>query len=388
MSKNALLLVILVFLTASCLITVKPVCAAEDSWTTKAPMLTARRDVGLAVVKGKIYAIGGWNGSYVVANEEYDPVINTWTTKAPMPTPRYGFAIFAFENKIHVVGGNVNGVQPTSAHEVYDPETNSWETKESASNLLAYREGYDTNVVDGKVYIMGGQSSPFRPWPSTNENTVYDPATDTWTSGSPMPIGVASYASVVVGNKIFVIGGRNYYYDPSTFNLTQVYDTGTDTWSYGTSMYAPATQIDGGATTGLYAPKKIYVFGGLTFQDGESISTAITRVYNPETDSWNTGSSMPTQRVRFNVAVVDDKIYVIGGQIATENNESSHMYKSENEQYTPIGYVTPDKSSSTPSQEPPTKPEPFPTVLVVAVSVASAGIIVVGLLVYFKKRKR
>jgi hypothetical protein len=32
-------------------------------------------------------------------------------------------------------------------------------------------------------------------------------------------------------------------------------------------------------------------------------------------------------------------------------------------------------------------PEPFPTVLVVAVSVASASIIIVGLLVYFKKRK-
>ena len=58
MSKNALLLGILVFLTASCLITVKPVRATEDSWTTKAPMPTARRDVGLAVVKGKIYAIG------------------------------------------------------------------------------------------------------------------------------------------------------------------------------------------------------------------------------------------------------------------------------------------------------------------------------------------
>jgi hypothetical protein len=107
------------------------------------------------------------------------------------------------------VGGYVNGVQPTSSHEVYDPEANSWEAKEPFKNALAYREGYYTNVVDGKVYIMGGQSSHFRPWPSTDANTVYDPATDTLTSGSPMPIGVASYASAVVGNKIFVIGGRN-----------------------------------------------------------------------------------------------------------------------------------------------------------------------------------
>jgi len=360
--------------------------ATGDFWTAMAPMPTARCDVGLAVVNGKIYAIGGWNGNYVAENEEYDPTTNTWTTKAPMPTPRFGFAIFVYENKIHVVGGYVNGIQPTSAHEIYDPETNIWETKESASNLLAYREGYDTNVVDGKVYIMGGQSSPYRPWPSTDANTVYDPATDTWASGAPLPVGAADYASAVVGNKIFVIGGRNYDYSPSTFNLTQVYDTETDMWSYGASMYAAAKQIAGGATTGIYAPKRIYVFGSLTLQDGESISTYITRVYNPETDSWSTGDSMPTQRGHFSVAVVNDKLYVIGGQFATENNELSYVYKTENEQYTPVGYGTPDPSSPSPSPEAQDQ-EPFPTVLVATASAASAAIIGISLLVYFRKRK-
>jgi N-acetylneuraminic acid mutarotase len=468
MSKSVVLLLVLVLLVATRVISVKPAWAAKGSWASMAPMPTARRDVGLAVVNGKIYAIGGWNGNYVAENEEYDPATNTWTTKAPMPTPRFGFAIFVYENKIHVVGGYVNGKQPTSAHEVYDPETNIWETKESASNLLAYREAYDTHVVNGKVYIMGGQRSPFRPWPSTNENTVYDPATDTWASGASMPVGAASYASAVVGNKIFVIGGRNYDYSPSTFNLTQVYDTETDTWSYGASMFAPAKQIEGGATTGIYAPKRIYVFGGLTLQDGESISTYITRVYNPETDSWSTGSSMPTQRRFFNVAVVNDKLYVIGGQFATENNES-YVYKAENEQYTPIGYGTPDPSYVPPDSTAPEvsvlspanktyyttdiqlnlivnepdlwmrykldaetvgeitgnttltglsygahnltvyatddsgntgtsetiyftiaepEPEPFPTTLVVAASVATVVLVSAGLLVYFKKRKR
>jgi N-acetylneuraminic acid mutarotase len=387
MRKTIALLLVLFFITVSCLMAAKPALSsadtAEDTWTTKASMPTARHDVGLAVVNGKIYAIGGWNDSYVAANEEYNPVTNTWTTKTPMPTPRFGFTIFVFENKIHVVGGYTDGIQPTSAYEIYDPETNIWETKESASNLLAYREGYDTNVVDGKVYIMGGQSSPYRPWPSTDANTVYDPAADTWTSMSPMPIGVASYASAVVGNKIFVIGGRNYNYTPSIFNLTQIYDTESDTWSYGASMLATAKQIEGGATAGINAPQRIYVFGGLTLQDGESTSTYITRVYNPEIDSWSTGSSMQTPRSFFSVAVVNDKLYVIGGQIATKNNDS-YVYKAENEQYTPIGYGMPNPSTPSPSQEAEI-PEPFPTAFVVA---PVASVVVVGAVVAFYFRKR
>jgi hypothetical protein len=34
-----------------------------SSWTTMSPMPTARGGVGIAVVEGKIYAIGGLNGN-------------------------------------------------------------------------------------------------------------------------------------------------------------------------------------------------------------------------------------------------------------------------------------------------------------------------------------
>ena len=55
---------------------------AEDSWTTKASMPTARAQLGVAVVNGKIYAIGGENNSatgpnVLNINEAYDPATNT-----------------------------------------------------------------------------------------------------------------------------------------------------------------------------------------------------------------------------------------------------------------------------------------------------------------------
>lgn len=58
MRKSAALLLVFVFLTASCLIVAKPAVVsadvAEDSWVSKASMPTARSNLGFAVVNGKI----------------------------------------------------------------------------------------------------------------------------------------------------------------------------------------------------------------------------------------------------------------------------------------------------------------------------------------------
>jgi len=108
--------------------------AAENSWTTTKSMPTARGGFGVAVVNGKIYAIGGSNNATQLAvNEEYNPVTDTWTTKAPMPTARSGFAIAVYENRIYCIGGttgdSVNVVSGfTGVTEVYDPETDTWQT--------------------------------------------------------------------------------------------------------------------------------------------------------------------------------------------------------------------------------------------------------------------
>jgi hypothetical protein len=63
LSKNVVLLLVLVFLTASCLVVASSAFSsadvAEDSWASKAPMHQARGSLGVAVVNGKIYAIGG-----------------------------------------------------------------------------------------------------------------------------------------------------------------------------------------------------------------------------------------------------------------------------------------------------------------------------------------
>ncbi len=311
----------------------------EDSWTTLDPMPTARSGLGVAVVNGKIYAIGGWNGGggAVAVNEEYDPVTNTWITKTPMSVPRRTFGIAVYQNKIYVIGG-ASGTDPNtgsdilcSFNEVYDPLTDTWSTNGS---LPTPRRGLDAIVVDDKIYLIGGYRYISGRIQEFNTNEVYDPSTGTWTTKTPLPTSTSFYASAVVDNKIYVIGGQDEFHPDVNVAFNQIYDPETDIWSYGASLPTAVWQAAAGATTGIMAPKRIYVIGGMPRHDADG--TNITQVYNPENDTWTFGASMPTARCDLAVAVVNDVLYAIGGHPGFMVLPPNYA---KNEQYTPFGYV-------------------------------------------------
>jgi len=306
------LLLVFVFLLSP--LPVSIAYATEDSWTALKPMPTARMHFGVAVVDGKIYAIGGYkgySGSYLASNEMYDPATNTCTTKASMPTPRSGFGAAVVDNKIYVIGGSTGTSKFTNVNEVYDPETDTWET---LTPMPTTRHAMEANVVDGKIYVIGG---------SANVNEVYDTKTDTWTTLEPMPTSVGYYSSAVVGTKIYIFGGA------VEVALTQIYDTKTDTWSNGTAL---PTGVDSAAAAVIEVKgtQKICVIGGKQNLDAVNLN----QIYDTETDTWSTGAAMPTARYGLATAVVDTLVYAIGGA-------PSFPYASltANEQYTPAGYI-------------------------------------------------
>lgn len=317
--------IMLLALLSSAVVSALSVYAADNSWLLKAPMHEARCGLGVAGVNGKIYAIGGASSGFLSTNEEYDPAKNTWTFKASMPTARSYFGIAVYQNKVYCIGGYIEG-GATGANEVYDPATDTWSTKASmptpSLNLQA-------NVVNGKIHLIGGNSNG-------TLNQVYDPANDTWLTGASAPTAVSSYASAVVDNKIYVI----------TSNLTQIYDAENDSWSIGAPSPLPAILGTAGATTGVKAPKRVYVFGAdadLPFWQLTTRNFA-AQSYDPKADSWTVCVSTQTGRFSASVAVVDDLLYLIGGfslEFPTDHFTLNAVYnfKAVNEQYTPFGYA-------------------------------------------------
>jgi len=192
------------------------------------------------------------------------------------------------------------------------------------------KEGITASVVGSKIYVIGSDSSV---------NYVYDPATNMWDTKASMPVTPHlssgwSCTSAVVDDKIHVIG--------LDINgaFHEIYDPETDSWSSGAlegTAYASA-----GATTGVNAPKRIYLFSAEYANWELNPPSIINLIYDPTSDSWDVGTSMPTGRANAGVAVVNDELYVIGG--ATLEIGMSTLASAANEQYTPGGYGTPDSS--------------------------------------------
>ena len=81
-------------------------------------------------------------------------------------------------------------------------------------------------------------------------------------------------------------------------------------WSIFASLLASA-----GATTGMFAPERIYVFSA----DADlpywqlTLRKFTTQNYDPKTNNWTDCVSMATGHFDAGVAVVNDMLYVIGG---------------------------------------------------------------------------
>ena len=214
-----------------------------------------------------------------------------WTTKTNMPTARSGVASSVVNGKIYVFGGNDGNY--LSVVEKYNPETNTWTTKApmpTTRGLLA------SSPVNGKIYVFGGNNGDYL---STVEE--YDSETGIWTTKAPMPTARGLFATSVVDGKIYAIGGNTDY----RTDKVEEYNPQSDTWTTKASMPTSRWGLASSVVDG-----KIYAIGGYSPAIGY---LSVVEEYNPETNTWTTKASMPTARRYHTSSVVNGKIYVVGG---------------------------------------------------------------------------
>ena len=275
---------------------------ATDTWTPKAPMPTARSGLAVGVVNGVLYAIGGDNSSgFLSTVEAYDPVTNTWTTKAPMATARSGLAVGVVNGLLYAVGGNgSSGLLATV--EVYDPTTNTWRAK---APMPAARAWLGVGVVSGIVYAVGGSHAPG----ASATVEAYDPAINMWTTKGAMRTPRSTLGVGVLNGVLYAVGGRAGYPYPS-LPSAEAYDPATDTWTPKAPMPTARSGLGVGLANGV-----LYAVGGY---NGEVLGTV--EAYDPATDRWTSKAPMPIGRENLAVGVVNSVLYAVGG------NNSSGEY--------------------------------------------------------------
>lgn len=131
-----------------------------DTWASVAPMINQREFAGTAVINGILYLIGGFGvlnqftGVPVDTVDSYDPVADTWTTLAPLPSARYLLAAGAISSKLYAAGGTDNTNTLTTV-DVYDPVADVWT---SAPSMLTAAYGPNAGVINNTFILAGGNT--------------------------------------------------------------------------------------------------------------------------------------------------------------------------------------------------------------------------------------
>ena len=184
-------------------------------------------------------------------------------------------------------------------------------------------DGLSGATVNGRLYVFAGLAAGWKPKALVFE---YDAATDSWARKKPMALASHHLALTVYGDKIFLFGGFKYPdAGPPAFepiNNAWEYDPASDTWK--TLAPMPSKR---GATAAAVVDGKIYVIGGAGVTAGSSetailparrhMLVGIVEEYDPKTDRWRPRSPLPTPRSHAAVQAVNGKIYVIGGRIGS-----------------------------------------------------------------------
>ena len=260
------------------------------------------------------------------------------------------------------------------------------------------------NVADGKIYVLGGEhyyptQGPEMGYYTTNATQVYDIATDTWSTKTPIPTPTERYASAVINGKIYVLGGSNANSGLNLLSDMQIYDPASDSWSSAPCQWHE--DVAAVATSGVYAPIKLYEIGDFSGYSDNYISNNV--IYDPNTGVWSDGAAMPTARSYLGVAIVNDVIYAIGGrtgynylfltQVATVERYIPFDYSGTVSLPSAIPTATPSGSSSpvlptlTSSVQPILSVNSAVVFLAAAAGVAMVAVVVlVGVLVFRYRR--
>lgn len=228
-----------------------------------------------------------------------------WTGKLADPTPREYAASAVLNGKVYVMGGQRtdSGVIPgpaTNLVEVYDLATNTWS---AATPLPTARMGLVAAVINGRIYAIGGRTDGYST-SAVGTVEMFDPGTNLWTSMNPMPSPRYFAAAAVVGGEIHVAGGE---FETNVLPTLEAYNPLTNQWRNRTAMPTARGQL-----AMVEANGRLYALGGYAGLVSQWVGTV--EEYNPLTDTWAVRAPMPTARAHLALSQINGKLLAAGGE--------------------------------------------------------------------------
>ena len=201
------------------------------------------------------------------------------------------------------------------------------------------RSGFATAVLDEKIYVIGGrdETAPTTPKPVSDVVEVYDPATNTWASAPSLVLARSNQMAISANGKVYAIGGT----DDFETDTVQAFDLNTSTWSVKAIMPDQRSSGAVGTISGM-----IYVAGG----GGLGLSQlAALLIYDPVNDLWSAGSPMVQAREGNGGTVINGQFLVYGGYYSLHVPDGGYLGSVES--YNPVMDIWSPKAGGEPRRD-------------------------------------
>ncbi|UCF09983.1 MAG: hypothetical protein JSW65_07960 [Candidatus Bipolaricaulota bacterium] len=238
-----------------------------------------------------------------------------WEEIASLNTARGNHSAVVVDGVLYVIGGEWDG-DGTAPVEKYDPVADVWtEIGPSAPNAA----GANTGVYDGVIYVMGGVH--------VEDDAIYEGGGYMWdTRANPTPVWEPtpgggptmghgdSPGPTLVGTKIYLLSGEDDDIDnawPDYVKVVDIYDIVTGEWTVGASIEPYQREDQGVAAVGT----KILVMGG-EYQDEPC---RILNIYDTQLNEWKHIEDIPVGWEKLRMVPIGDLVYIATGDGAGGN---------------------------------------------------------------------
>ena len=241
----------------------------------------------------------------------------TWQTAAPLNTPREGVAAVAMGNYIYVMGGKSLNGNILNTVERFNPDSGVWEST-AVAPFDTPRMNAAAIVHNGKIFLTGGRDQSNE---VISHVEIYDSVQNSWQSAQDMHEKREGHTLALINDKIYAIGG--YQMVGEYAEEVEWYDDTNGDWKTADfEIEYPRVAFFSTVYHDIF-----YMCGGFYF--GPLINSYYIL---PQSTNWASGPNMATSRGGGASAMLDDSLYMIGGETYSGITDSVEIYDIQNRQ--------------------------------------------------------
>ena len=291
------------------------------TWARVPDLALARSHPAVAALDGRIYAIGGGGPGFASLDsvEVFDPKTGRWSASRPMPTRRSGAMAVPLGDRIAVIGGGFKKPDGKFTFlrtvEFYEPAADRWSR---GPDMLQPHDYPACAVLDDWVYIVGGHHpDATEGGPQTDPGFSFAerwrPGDAAWHETAPLPTPRFAASALALHGRVAVAGGVAFTPDGfCEYDRVELYDPRRNAWERAAWSLPWAA-----AAHGLAAfDGRLVLCGGFSGDAGIGTPAAACDASPGGLGAWRPLPALPEPRAAMGVAMLDGRLYLVGGWAA------------------------------------------------------------------------